>query len=61
MGLPEPLRIAIVLRYQEGMLPEEIAALLSQPVPTVKTHLRRGLELLRRKAPITLKEYVRGT
>jgi len=59
-ALPEPLRIAIVLRYQESMLPDEIAELLGQPVATVKTHLRRALELLRRKAPVTLKEYVRG-
>jgi len=59
--LPDPLRIAIVLRYQEDLLPDEIALTLGQPVATVKTHLRRGLELLRRKATGTLKEYVRGT
>jgi RNA polymerase sigma-70 factor (ECF subfamily) len=61
LALPEPLRVAVVLRYQESMLPDEIAALLGQPVATVKTHLRRALELLRRKAPVTLKEYVRGS
>jgi RNA polymerase sigma-70 factor (ECF subfamily) len=61
LALPEILRVAVVLRYQEAMLPDEIAALLGQPVATVKTHLRRALELLRRKAPVTLKEYVRGT
>jgi RNA polymerase sigma-70 factor (ECF subfamily) len=59
--LPEPLRVAILLRYQEDMLPDEIALMLGQPVATVKTHLRRGLEFLRRKATVTLKEYVRGT
>lgn len=59
--LPEPLRVAILLRYQEDMLPDEIALMLGHPVATVKTHLRRGLELLRRKAAVTLKEYVRGT
>jgi len=48
-----------VLRYQEEMLPDEIAALLQQPVPSVKSNLRRGLELLRRKAETTMKEYVR--
>ncbi len=58
-SLPEPLRVAIVLRYQEDMLPDEIAALLNQPVATVKSHLQRGLQLLRRKAATTLKEYVR--
>lgn len=57
--LPEALRIAVVLRYQEEMLPEEIAALLAQPVASVKSNLRRGLHLLRRKAAVTMKEYVR--
>jgi RNA polymerase sigma-70 factor (ECF subfamily) len=59
LALPEALRIAVVLRYQEEMRPEEIAALLGQPVATVKSHLQRGLQLLRRKAAITMKEYVR--
>ena len=58
-GLPETLRVAVVLRYQEEMQPEEIAVLLSQPVATVKSHLQRALKLLRRKAAITMKEYVR--
>jgi len=57
--IPEPLRIAIVLRYQEEMPPDEIALLLGQPVATVKSHLQRGLKLLRRKAGVTMKEYVR--
>jgi RNA polymerase sigma-70 factor (ECF subfamily) len=59
--LPEPVRVAIVLRFQEEMLPHEIALLLGQPVATVKSHLQRGLKLLRRKAAITMKEYVRET
>ncbi len=58
-ALPESMRVAVVLRYQEDMLPEEIAALLGQPVATVKSHLQRGLQLLRRKAVVTMKEYVR--
>ncbi len=58
-ALPESLRVAIVLRYQEDMLPDEIALLLGQPVATVKSHLQRGLKLLRRKAFVTMKEYVR--
>jgi len=57
--LPEPMRIAVVLRHQEEMLPDEIAVLLGQPVATVKSHLQRGLQLLRRKAAVTMKEYVR--
>jgi len=57
--LPEQMRVVIVLRYQEDMLPEEIARLLGQPVATVKSNLQRGLQLLRRKAAVTMKEYVR--
>jgi RNA polymerase sigma-70 factor (ECF subfamily) len=58
-GLPEAMRVAVVLRYQEEMLPDEIASLLGQPVATVKSNLQRGLQLLRRKAAVTMKEYVR--
>jgi RNA polymerase sigma-70 factor, ECF subfamily len=57
--LPEQMRVAVVLRYQEDMLPDEIATLLGQPVATVKSNLQRGLQLLRRKAAVTMKEYVR--
>jgi RNA polymerase sigma-70 factor (ECF subfamily) len=57
--LPEPMRIAVVLRYQEEMLPDEIARMLGQSVASVKSHLHRGLTLLRRKAAVTMKEYVR--
>jgi RNA polymerase sigma-70 factor (ECF subfamily) len=58
-GLPEAMRVAVVLRYQEEMSPDEIATLLGQPVNTVKSNLQRGLQLLRRKAAVTMKEYVR--
>jgi RNA polymerase sigma-70 factor (ECF subfamily) len=58
-ALPESLRVAIVLRYQEEMLPDEIAMLLGQSVASVKSQLHRGLTLLRRKAVITMKEYFR--
>jgi RNA polymerase sigma-70 factor (ECF subfamily) len=57
--LPEPMRVAVVLRYQEEMLPDEIAQMLGQSVASVKSHLHRGLTLLRRKAAVTMKEYVR--
>lgn len=59
--LPEPMRVAVVLRYQEEMLPDEIARMLGQSVASVKCHLHRGLTLLRRKAAVTMKEYVRET
>ncbi len=58
--LPMPLRMAVVLRYQEGLSPAEIAALLGQPVATIKSNLQRALALLRRKAASVLKEYVRA-
>jgi RNA polymerase sigma-70 factor (ECF subfamily) len=57
--LPGTIRTTVVLRYQEEMAPNEIALLLNLPVATVKSHLQRGLSLLRRKAAVTLKEYVR--
>jgi RNA polymerase sigma-70 factor (ECF subfamily) len=58
--LPESQRAAIVLRYQEDMTPEEIAATLDAPLATVKSQLQRGLKLLRSKAEAHLKEFVRG-
>ena len=58
-SLPEAMRVVVVLRYQEDMPPDEIAALLRQPVATVKSNLGRGLHLMRRKAAVTMKEYVR--
>ena len=58
--LPESQRAALVLRYQEDLLPEEIAALLNAPLATVKSNLQRGLKLLRAKATSQLKEFIRG-
>ncbi len=57
--LPEAQRAALVLRYQEDMLPEEIAATMDAPLATVKSNLQRGLKLLRAKAQNYLREYVR--
>jgi RNA polymerase sigma-70 factor (ECF subfamily) len=58
--LPEAQRAALVLRYQEDLTPEEIAATLEAPLATVKSQLQRGLKLLRAKATTHLKEFVRG-
>jgi RNA polymerase sigma-70 factor (ECF subfamily) len=58
--LPEAQRAALVLRYQEDLTPEEIAATVEAPVATVKSNLQRGLKLLRSKATTQLKEYIRG-
>ena len=59
-SLPETQRAVITLRYQEDLEPEEIAQVMAMPVATVKSHLQRGLNLLRRKAAVVLKEYTRG-
>ncbi len=48
-SLPEKPRIVMVLRYQEDLMPEEIAEVLGMPVRTVKSHLQRSLALLREK------------
>jgi RNA polymerase sigma-70 factor, ECF subfamily len=49
-SLPIVPRTVVVLRYQEDLMPEEIAALLAMPVATVKSHLQRALKVLRAKA-----------
>ena len=54
-GLPEKMRAVIVLRYQEDLMPEEIAQTLSMPVATVKSNLYRGLEILRQKTERVLR------
>ena len=47
LALPQRQRQAVLLRYQEAMTPEEIAAALRAPLATVKSHLQRGLKTLR--------------
>jgi RNA polymerase sigma-70 factor (ECF subfamily) len=48
-SLPVTPRTVVALRYQEDMSVEEIAEALEMPVATVKSHLRRSLQLLREK------------
>ena len=48
-SLPETPRMVMVLRYQEDLMPEEIARTLEMPVRTVKSHLQRSLAMLREK------------
>jgi RNA polymerase sigma-70 factor, ECF subfamily len=55
-SLPEKQRIVIVLRYQEGMEPEEIAVMLEMNVSTVKSQITRALDLLRAKTARRLKQ-----
>jgi RNA polymerase sigma-70 factor (ECF subfamily) len=49
VSLPIVPRTVVVLRYQEGLGPEEIAAVLEMPVSTVRSDLRRALTVLRGK------------
>jgi RNA polymerase sigma-70 factor (ECF subfamily) len=46
--LPATVRICVVLSYQEGMSHGEIAELLDIPLGTVKSHIRRGTDRLRK-------------
>jgi len=45
--LPARARMVVVLRFQEDLDPSEIAETLSMPINTVKSHLRRSLNVLR--------------
>lgn len=45
--LPEKIRIPFVLHYIEGFSVQEAAHVLSIPIGTVKTRLRKGRELLK--------------
>lgn len=58
-SLPHDARMMVVLRYEEDMEPHEIAEMLAIPVATVKSRLRRTLELLRGKAQRLMGETVR--
>jgi len=61
--LPEDVRVCIVLGYHESMTHAEIADLTGLPLGTVKSHIRRGAEKLRRNlaaylAPVTETEEI---
>ena len=48
-GLPERYRVAVVLRFIEGLSYAELAEALDQPVGTVKSNVHRAIERLRSK------------
>jgi RNA polymerase sigma-70 factor (ECF subfamily) len=48
LELPPAQRMALTLRYQEDLDPIEIGRILGMPHNTIKSHLRRGLDALRR-------------
>jgi RNA polymerase sigma-70 factor (ECF subfamily) len=47
--LPDTQRAVVTLRYQEDLDPSEICRIVGLPVNTVKSHLHRALQSLRRK------------
>ena len=47
--LPDTQRVVVTLRYQEDLDPSEICRIVGLPVNTVKSHLHRALQALRRK------------
>lgn len=49
MELSEPYRNALYLFYYEGYSIKEIADIMEMPEATVKTHLRRGREILKKR------------
>ncbi|HEX6657845.1 MAG TPA: sigma-70 family RNA polymerase sigma factor [Ilumatobacter sp.] len=50
--LTEQQRIAVVLRYYCGCNASEIATLIDQPAATVRSHLRRALQTMRKEIVI---------
>lgn len=54
--LPERQRMVVILRFQEGLGPAEIAEALGMPVNTVKSTLHRSLEELRKGLTRRLRE-----
>jgi RNA polymerase sigma-70 factor (ECF subfamily) len=47
--LPDAQRIVVTLRYHEDLDPSEICRIVGMPVNTVKSHLQRALQALRRR------------
>src|SRR5262245_15357412 len=49
LALDEPWRTAVLLRFFEDLPPREIATRTNVPVETVRSRVRRGVELLRER------------
>ena len=46
--LPESVRLCVILSYQEGMSHQEIVEATELPLGTIKSHIRRGSERLKK-------------
>ncbi|HEU4413438.1 MAG TPA: RNA polymerase sigma factor [Candidatus Angelobacter sp.] len=55
-GLPEKQRMVVILRYQEGLGPAEIAEVMEMPLNTVKSTLHRSLADLRKTLTRRIRE-----
>jgi len=51
LQLSPPARAVLLLRYQEDLDPVDIARTLEMSINTVKSHLKRSLEILRQRTP----------
>ena len=51
LDLSPPARAVLLLRYQEDLDPIDIARTLDMPINTVKSHLKRSLEISRQRTP----------
>src|SRR5205823_11842420 len=49
LNLPAKYRAVVILRHMQDRTYEEIAAILELPLNTVRTHLFRAREMLRRR------------
>lgn len=49
--LTPPARAVVLLRFQEDLDPIDIARTLDMPINTVKSHLKRSLDMLRSNTP----------
>jgi RNA polymerase sigma-70 factor, ECF subfamily len=58
--LPDRYRSALQLRYVEGLRLEEVAAVLGQPLGTVKSNVHRGINALREALTESRREGVRA-
>jgi RNA polymerase sigma-70 factor (ECF subfamily) len=54
--LPEKYRVAVILRYVEGLDYAKLAAVLGQPIGTVKSNVHRGIQLLRKAVSKQIRE-----